>query len=124
MKDTPTSELARVANLFKGKLRTTIARKAAEAGGALTTEEKQAIAEKISTAVRAKHATATNIETTFPEDAGRRQLRPRRLADTVIETTYDLDTPAQTADEVAVDLGTDSAFDVVATDISFEPSAA
>lgn len=116
-------KLARVTNLLKGKLKTKIAKKT---WGPLTKENKQAIADRISAAVLAKHAGATNIETSFQEDNGRRQLRPRGLQDTVdVETTYDLDTPAKTADTVTVDLGSDLAedFDVIGTDASFEPSA-
>jgi len=121
MKDTTKSSPARVAGLFKEKLKTKIKRKKT---GALTTEEKKAIADKLSTAVKKKHEKAMDIVTTFSDDKGtRRQLRPRRELEGTVsaETTYGLDEPSKASDKVDVDLGTD--FDVVETDVSSDSTS-
>merc|ERR1712032_1094573 len=92
--------------------------------GALTTEEKKAIADKLSTAVKKKHEKAMDIVTTFSDDKGtRRQLRPRRELEGTVsaETTYGLDEPSKASDKVAVDLGAD--FDVVETDVSSDSTS-
>merc|ERR1712032_336733 len=92
--------------------------------GALTTEEKKAIADKLSTAVKKKHEKAMDIVTTFSDDKGtRRQLRPRRELEGTVsaETTYGLDEPSKASDKVDVDLGTD--FDVVETDVSSDSTS-
>jgi len=121
MKDTAKSRPARVAGLFKEKLKTKIKRKKT---GALTADEKKKIADTLSAAVKKKHEKATNIETIFSDDKGtRRQLRPRRELEGTVsaETTYDLDEPSKASDKVDVDLGTD--FDVVETDVSSDSTS-
>jgi len=121
MKDTAKSRPARVAGLFKEKLKTKIKRKKT---GALTADEKKKIADTLSKAVKTKYEKATNIETTFSDDKGtRRQLRPRRELEGTVsaETTYDLDEPSKASDKVDVDLGTD--FDVVETDVSSDSTS-
>merc|ERR1712224_951987 len=121
MKDTAKSRPARVAGLFKEKLKTKIKRKKT---GALTADEKKKIADTLSKAVKTKYEKATNIETTFSDDKGtRRQLRPRRELEGTVsaETTYDLDEPSKASDKVDVDLGPD--FDVVETDVSSDSAS-
>merc|ERR1711939_768124 len=122
MKDTPQSKKARVAGLFRKKLKTKIKRKMGNS--TFTDDDKKKIAGEISQAVLKKFSQAKNIETTFSSDSSaRRQLRPRRVlaaGEVTVSTTYDLDTPAKVSDEVEVQL-TDA--NVVSSESSFEPKA-
>merc|ERR1712124_130262 len=117
-----TVEKARVAGLFRKKLKTKIKRKMGNS--TFTDDDKKKIAGEISQAVLKKFSQAKNIETTFSSDSSaRRQLRPRRVlaaGEVTVSTTYDLDTPAKVSDEVDVQL-TDA--NVVSSDSSFEPKA-
>lgn len=106
MKDTPESQPEQVSGVFRESLKTKITRKKS---GALTEAEKQQIAKKFNEAVEKKYPSATNIETTVTETAGRRRLSARRaLAAAVdIETKWDVDTPSKAADDLNVQLGDD-----------------
>jgi len=117
MKETAKSKAAPVKGLFREKLKARIKKNK----GDLTEEDKQKIAEAANAAVQKKYPEATNIKTTIT-DATRRQLRPRRsLASSAdVETTWDVDEPANAADKVAVVLSTD--FTVGATEISAAPT--
>merc|ERR1719174_2451594 len=105
MKDTPESQPARVAGVFREKLKTTIRRKA----GQLTEDDKKALAEKFNKAVADKYPNAINIETTITDSTSRRRLRPGRAlaAAAEVETKWDSDEPSKTTDKVDVTLGND-----------------
>lgn len=124
MRETEESPLTRIDNLFRGNLVTTVT---TNDGSDLTDDQRGAIAERISTAVQAQHPEARNIETTFGEDSGRRQLRPRRLS-IAVATAYDLNRPGRAGDLVRFggeDLGSDLAdvMTVAVTSDSVQPSS-
>jgi len=120
IKDTAKSKKARVVSLFRKTLKTKIKRKTGNT--ALSDDEKTKIAGDIRAAVLKKYSQATKIETTF-SSTDRRQLRPRRAlsGEVEVQTTYDLDTPGQVADQVDVSSSLNG-FDVVSQGSSFQPT--
>jgi hypothetical protein len=121
MKDTPDSEVAEVAEVFREKLKVRIKKKAGE----MTEEDRKKIAERVNNAVRAKHPKAKRIVTSIG-DVDRRRLSIRRaLASSVdVQTTWTAsDSPtANESVELGQALGAD--FDVSAPEITSEPAPA
>ena len=122
MKDTETSQAARVVGVFKSKLTVHIETKA---GIELTLTEMEKIATAIIAAVLEQHPNAINIVTTFKTaESTRRQLRPRRALDSTVEseTTYDLDAPGPVDEDITIVL--EGNFTVQATEVEIESTAA
>jgi hypothetical protein len=106
MKDTASSQAARVIGVFKSKLKVNIEKRAG--GDALTRTEMEDIADSIIAAVLEEHPNAINIVTIFKTaESTRRQLRPRRILESTVisETTFDLDTPGPVNEEITIVLG-------------------
>jgi len=121
MKDTPDSDVAEVAEIFREKLKVRINKKAGE----LTEDDRKKIAERVNDAVSKKHPNAKHVVTTI-DDAERRRLSARRaLASSVdVQTTWTAsDSPtASESVELGQALGAD--FEVSAPEITSEPAPA